>query len=337
MSKYILYPGCSMERSARPYLDSTLAIRKDLDVEFEEVQDWNCCGATEYWSVSNIPAYALVGRNLALASQQANGSNTLVAGCSACYLNLSKTDNYMGKDKALNVSVNEALAAGGLSYEPGSVQVRHLLDIVLNDVGLEAVASKVVKPLSGLRVAPYYGCMIVRPDLQERYDDPEYPQGMDELLKVLGAEVVDYPLKTHCCGGHMTQISEPTAYEIIRRLLYAADQYKADMIVTLCPMCQMNLDAFQGDVNRHFNTKFHLPVLYFTQLIGLAFGHSAKELGIGREFVDSTEALAKIGVEVPEPPKKRSRRRRDDPSLPMPKPLEKSKPQNEEPQNEEVT
>ncbi|MGD8807645.1 MAG: heterodisulfide reductase-related iron-sulfur binding cluster, partial [Chloroflexota bacterium] len=172
---------------------------------------------------------------------------------------------------------------------------------------------------------------------QERYDDPEYPQGMDELLKVLGAEVVDYPLKTHCCGGHMTQISESTAYEIIRRLLYAADQYKADLIVTLCPMCQMNLDAFQGDVNRHFNTNFHLPVLYFTQLIGLAFGHNAKELGIGREFVDSTDALAKIGVEVPEPPKKQSRRRRDDPSLPMPKPLAKSKPQNEEPQNEEVT
>jgi heterodisulfide reductase subunit B len=337
MSKYILYPGCSMQRSARPYLDSTMAIHKDLDVEFEEVRDWNCCGATEYWSLSNIPAYALVGRNLALASQQVNGTNTLVAGCSACYLNLSKTDNYMGKDRSLNASVNEALAAGGLSYKPGTLQVRHLLDIVLNDVGLEAVASKVVKPLTGLRVAPYYGCMIVRPDFQKRYDDPEYPQGMDELLKVLGAEVVDYPLKTHCCGGHMTQISEPTAYEIIRRLLYAAEQYKADMIVALCPMCQMNLDAFQGDVNKHFKTNFHMPVLYFTQLIGLAFGHTAEELGIGREFVDSTTALAKIGVEVPEPAKKHVRHRKDDPSLPMPKPLEKSKPHaNGEPHIEEV-
>jgi len=330
MSKYLLYPGCSMERSARPYLDSTMAIREDLNLEFEEVEDWNCCGATEYWSVAKVPAYALVGRNLALASQQVDGTNTLVAGCSACYLNLAKTDSYMRKDKELNGSVNEALAAGGLSYEPGTVQVRHLLDIVLNDVGLDAVAEKVVKPLAGLRIAPYYGCMIVRPDLDNRYDDPEYPQGMDELFKVLGAEVVDYPLKTHCCGGHMTQISESTAYEIIRRLLYAADEYKADVIVTLCPMCQMNLDAFQGDVNKHFNTNFHLPVLYFTQLIGLALGHDPEELGIGKEFIDSTAALAKIGVEVPEPEKKRSRRRKDDPSLPMPPQLEKSKPQNEE-------
>jgi heterodisulfide reductase subunit B len=330
MSKYILYPGCSMERSARPYLDSTMAIREELGVEFEEVQDWNCCGATEYWSVSRLPAYALVGRNLALASQQIDGTNTLVAGCSACYLNLSKTDSYMRKDEQLKSSVNEALAAGGLSYDPGSLQVRHLLDIVVNDVGLDAIAEKVVKPLTGLRVAPYYGCMVVRPDLDNHYSDHEYPQEMDELLKVLGAEVVDYPLKTHCCGGHMTQISEKTAYEIIRRLLYAAEQYKADVIVTLCPMCQMNLDAFQGDVNRMFKTDFHLPVLYFTQMIGLALGHNAKELGIGKEFIDSTGALAKIGVEVPVPEKKRSRHRRDDPSLPMPKPLEKPKPQGEE-------
>lgn len=330
MSKYLLYPGCSMERSARPYLDSTMAIREDLTLEFEEVKDWNCCGATEYMSVARVPAYALIGRNLALASQQVDGTNTLVAGCSACYLNLAKTDSYMREDAKLNALVNEALAAGQLSYEPGAVKVRHLLDIVYNDVGLDAVREKVVRPLTGLRVAPYYGCMIVRPDPDGRFDDPEYPQGMDELLKVLGAEVVDYPLKTHCCGGHMTQISESTAFELIRRLIYAADQYRADLMVTLCPMCQLNLDAFQGDVNNHFGTKYHMPVLYFTQLIGLAFGHEPEELGIGREFIDSTEALAKIGVEVPKPDEQRSRRRKDDPSLPMPKPLEKSTPQDEE-------
>ncbi|MCP4357022.1 MAG: disulfide reductase [Chloroflexi bacterium] len=322
MSKYLFYPGCSMQRSARPYLDSIMAIRGDLGLELEEIQDWNCCGATEYISVSRLPAYALNGRNLALAAQQTNGSRTVVAGCSACYLNLAKTDRYMGKDARLNTQVNEALAAGGLHYDPGTLKIRHLLDIVNNRVGLEAVRRKVSNPLKGLRVAAYYGCMVVRPDPENRFGNPEYPTALDELMKALGAEVVDFPVKTHCCGGHMTQISSSVAYELIRRLVYAADQYKADILVTLCPMCQLNLDAYQEDMNKHFHTDYHIPIVYFTQLMGLAFGHDPLELGLGKEFVDTRPALAKIGVEIAEEaPKKRKRRRRDDPSLPMPKPL----------------
>ncbi len=323
MKKYLFYPGCSMQRSARPYLDSLMAIRQDLDMDLEEVQDWNCCGATEYISVHRIPAYALVGRNLALASKQVNGTATLMAGCSACYLNLAKTDNYMRKDDDLHALVNEALAAGDLNYKPGTLQIRHLLDVIGNDIGLDSIARQVVKPLTGLRVAPYYGCIIVRPDPDGRFGNPEYPQLMDRLLQVLGAEVIDYPLKTHCCGGHMTQISEPVAFELIRRLIHAADSYRADVMVTLCPMCQLNLDAYQADMNRHFHTDYKVPVLYFTQLMGLAFGQDAAELGLGKEFVDSSEALSKIGVELPveEVKPRRKRRRKDDPSLPMPKPL----------------
>jgi heterodisulfide reductase subunit B len=144
---------------------------------------------------------------------------------------------------------------------------------------------------------------------------------LDQLIKALGAEVIDFPLKTHCCGGHMTQISQPTAFELIRRLLYGAEQYQTDIMVTLCPMCQLNMDAYQGDTNKHFGTNYHIPVMYFTQLMGLAFGHDAAELGIGKEFVDPRTALAKIGVEVPaeEPePARPVRRAKDDRSLPMP-------------------
>lgn len=320
MSKYLFYPGCSMERSARPYLDSAMAIRADIDIELEDVQDWNCCGATEYTSVARIPAFSLIGRNLALASQQANGTDTLVAGCSACYLNLAKTDHTLREDANLKNLVDQALAAGGLDYEPGSVKIRHLLDIIYHDVGLEHISEKVVYPLKGLRVAPYYGCVIVRPDYDKRFNNPEYPMVLDKVMSALGASVVDFPVKTHCCGGHMTQISDSTAFEMIRRLLYAADVYKADVIVTLCPMCQLNLDAFQADVNKHFGTHYDIPILYFTQLMGLAFGHDAEELGLGKEFVKSTKALARIGVEVPEEEKKpqRKHRRRDDSSLPMP-------------------
>jgi len=321
MSKYLFYPGCSMTRSARPYLDSLNAICDDIDMVLEDVQDWNCCGATEYASVHRIPAYALVGRNLALAQQQVNGTDTVVAGCSACYLNLAKTDYYMGQDAKLKAQVNDALAAGDLHYDPGSVQVRHLLDIVVHEVGLAAIKKKVVKPLKGLRVAPYYGCMVNRPDFNHRFQHEEYPLSLDRVLKALGAEVIDFPLKTHCCSGHMTQISPPVAYEMIRRLVDAAAQYKADMLATLCPMCQLNLDAYQADMNKHFRTAYHMPVVYFTQLMGLAFGHDAAELGLGKEFVDTRAALAKIGVEVPEEEvavKRPSRRRKDDPSLPMP-------------------
>jgi heterodisulfide reductase subunit B len=314
---YGYYPGCSMTNTARPYEVSTRAIAGELGLVFDEVEDWNCCGATEYMALNKTAAYALIGRNLALAEQE--GMKELVAPCSACYLNLRKTDYYMKKYKPLAKATNEALAAGGLHYKPGSLVVRHLLDVVVEDVGYDAISAKVTRPLTGLRVAPYYGCLIVRPELDGTPSkNTEYPTHLDHLMEVLGAEVVDFPLKTHCCGGHMTQISADTAYELIRRLLQNAADYKADMLVTLCPMCQFNLDAYQSQVNRHFGTDFKLPVLYFTQMIGLAMGLEPKELAIGREITSAADVLRKIGttVEIEEAP---PRRKRDDKSLPMPR------------------
>ncbi|MEN8242066.1 MAG: heterodisulfide reductase-related iron-sulfur binding cluster, partial [Chloroflexota bacterium] len=207
MSKYIFYPGCSLEGTAAPYYDSIKAIQDKISVELQEIDDWNCCGATEYLAVERVAGYAAIGRNLAIAQSQANGSKTLTAPCSACYLNLQKTDHYMEEDADLNGKVNDALSAGGLSYEPGDLQIRHFLDVVFNDVGLEKVKSMVTKPLTGMRVAAYYGCMITRPDVNNRFGNPEYPTALEELLEALGAEVIDFPLKTHCCSGHMTQIS----------------------------------------------------------------------------------------------------------------------------------
>ncbi len=149
-------------------------------------------------------------------------------------------------------------------------------------------------------------------------DDPEYPTHLDRLLEVLGAKVVDFPLKTHCCGGHMTQVSAETGYELIRRLLQNASEYEADAIVTLCPMCQLNLDAYQSNINNHFGTDFQLPILYFTQMIGLAIGLDAGELGIGKEFVPAAPVLAKVGRETEDEKPKRRRKKKDDKSLPMP-------------------
>jgi heterodisulfide reductase subunit B len=315
--KYSYFPGCSLESNCAAYDHSLRAVAQVLDIDLVEIEDWNCCGATEYISLNQMAAHALIARNLAQAAKNEE-LDQVVAPCSACYLNLCKTEHYMCESKELAEKINQALAAGGLHYDPGTLHVRHALDIVVNDVGYEAVAAQVSKPLYGLRVAPYYGCLIVRPGYHA-FDDPEHPTTMDKLLRVLGAEVVYYPMKAQCCGGHMTQISEETGFDLIRQLVKCADDNGADLIVTLCPMCQLNLDAFQGAMNRHFKTNYHMPVLYFTQMMGLAFGIDGHTLGIGAELVDARPALAKIGAEPPEKPKKK---RRPKEALPMPAMLE---------------
>lgn len=295
--KYSYYPGCSNEKFTSPYDVSTRAIAGPLGIELVEIDDWNCCGASEYLSLNLTAAYSLIARNLAQASKN-EGIDQVVASCSLCYLNLRKCDKYLGTEAALASRVGTALAEAGLHYDAGTLRVRHLLDVIRHDVGLEQLKAKVFRPLEGLRVAPYYGCLIVRPQFHNGEEDPEYPTSMDEVLSALGAEVVDFPLKTNCCGGHMTQISQAVAFELIRRILKGAVDRGADAIVTLCPMCQVNLDAFQSAVNREFGTAFHMPVLYFTQLIGLALGHEPRELGFGKEIVSAAAVLEKIGSEV---------------------------------------
>jgi heterodisulfide reductase subunit B len=314
--KYLYYPGCSLEKNASAYDKSTKAVAAPLGIELDEIQDWNCCGATEYMALNILPAYALIGRNLALAANQSDNGGKLVAPCSACYLNLAKADKHMAGSPEFAAKVNQALGAGGLHYDGGSLHIRHLLQIVVDDVGYDKVAEQVTNPLYQLRVAPYYGCLIVRPGYEGSNDDPEYPTSMDKLMRRLGATVVDFPMKAHCCGGHMTQISEPVALEMIRRLLKNASDYDADVIVTICPMCQLNLDAYQDAVNKHFGTNYKIPVLYFTQLMGLAFGMDPKSLGIGSEIVSASDALAKISSEPPEEPKKKRRPSKE--ALPMP-------------------
>jgi heterodisulfide reductase subunit B len=307
------YPGCSLKATASAYDVSTKRVAEKLGITLTEIEDWNCCGATEYFTLDTIPAYSLVARNLSLAQDNINGTRELVAPCSACYLNLRKTDQNMGKYPKLNQLINQALSAGGLHYQPGSLRVRHLLDILVEDLGYDRIKEAVTMPLYELRVAPYYGCLIVRP---ETGYNTEYPTHLDELMTTLEATVVDFPVKSHCCGGHMTQISEEVAYELIRRILQNADDYHADAIVTLCPMCQLNLDAYQQEVNRAFNTNFHIPILYFTQLIGLALGLAPDDLGLGSEIVAAQSALNKIGHEEPKQvyhPKKADKQ-----ALPMP-------------------
>ena len=284
--KYAYYPGCSLESGSAAYDMSVRAVIERLGFGLDELDDWNCCGATEYFSQNELVATSVIARNLALVDNQ---HDQLVAPCAACFLNLKKTDTLMAENPGIRGKVDQALAAGGLRYEPGRVRVRHLLDVLYTDVGEAALKAKVVQPLTGLRVAPYYGCQIVRP--LNGFDNPEYPMKLDEMFTWLGAEVVDYPVKAHCCGGHMTQISEEHAFELIRRLLQSAADYRADLILCMCPMCQLNMDMYQGRVNSFFNTNFKLPIVYFTQMLGVALGIDLKKLGFGKELVSAEPVI----------------------------------------------
>ncbi|HTP12417.1 MAG TPA: CoB--CoM heterodisulfide reductase iron-sulfur subunit B family protein [Bacteroidota bacterium] len=280
---YLYYPGCSLHSTGRAYEESMLAVFKALEIPLNELEDWNCCGATSYFSIDETEAFALAARNLELAENQSgNGSAQLVAPCAACYLVLTKTQHYLTNYPEIKNKVNEALKTVGMNYE-GKTKVRHPLDILTNDYGIEKVAKHVKTPLKGVKVACYYGCQVVRPFAL--FDDPLYPTSMDRLVKALGAEAVDWPLKTRCCGGSLTGTIQEAGLRLSRALLLDAQKRKADVIVTCCPLCQHNLECYQGRINRKLNDRIDIPVMYFTQLIGLALGIPEKELGIGRLFV----------------------------------------------------
>ena len=288
MKHYTYFPGCSAsEGGAKAYNWSTLAVCKMLDVDLAELEDWNCCGSTPSGAVDELGAYCMAARNLALAEKK---GLDMVTPCSACHVIFNRTNTYLNGYPNFKVRVNEAMAAGSLEYH-GTIKVRHMLDVLTTDVGYDAIKSKVQKPLSGLKVAPYYGCQVVRPNFG--FDHPEYPQSLDKLVASLGAEPVPFPLKARCCGGSLIISEEDLALDLIHKILESASSNGAECLVTVCPLCQTNLDVYQSRVNKKFKTDYKLPVLFFTQLMGIAFGVGEKELGLKQGIVSSEKVLSK--------------------------------------------
>ncbi len=286
--KYTYYPGCSVKATAKMYQDSIDAISGPLGIELEELDDWNCCGATAYMSVKELMSFAISARNLAIAEPL---HLDVVTPCSACYLVLNKTNVYFDEYPELRKKLGQALEAGGLSYS-GNLRVRHILDVVVNDVGYEKIAGAVKRKLEGLRVVPYYGCQIVRPEMG--FDDPDEPTSMDGLIEALGATSVEYSLKAKCCGASLMGTEEKLALRLCRELLETAREADAHCIITLCPLCHMNLDVYQGKVNSLFRTKYNIPILYFSQLIGLALGIPFKQLGLDKLAVKVTKEMKQL-------------------------------------------
>jgi heterodisulfide reductase subunit B len=290
LKQYAYYPGCALseEGFGRAFNWSTQAVNKTLDLEFKEIEDWNCCGSVPYDTLHEVACFCICARNLALAEKL---GLDVVAPCSSCFVFLSCTNDYLKRYPELKSKVDEALKAGGLEYH-GNVKVRKVLDVYVHDVGYDVIASKVKKPLTGLKVACYYGCQEVRPVFGGR-DHPEYPRYMDRLVKALGAEGIPFPLKSRCCGGSLIISEEEASLKLIEELLDSAISNGAEVMITGCPLCQLNVDAYQTMVNRKYKTNYHLPVLFFTQLMGLAFGFGEKELGLKTSIVPVEKALAK--------------------------------------------
>jgi len=277
--KYAYFPGCSLKGLGRAYEESLLPVMAKLGVEMVELDDWNCCGATAYMSIDEKQACALAARNLAIAEK--TGPYDLITPCSACYLVLNKMKHYLRDSPEIRSVVQRSLEGAGLRYS-GGTPVRHPLDILVNDVGLDVIKEKVVRPLTGLKVAPYYGCQLVRP--YATFDDAWNPTTMDRLLATLGAEVLPFPLKTKCCGASLTGTLPKVGLRLTYILLREAARRGADVIATTCPLCHFNLDAYHDQVERRWGP-VPVPTVYFTQLMGLAFGLPARQLGLHRNFV----------------------------------------------------
>lgn len=279
MKSYSYFLGCSLQAMSSAYDVSARRVAEFFDIGLVELEDWNCCGATGYMSVNELLSFAISARNLALAEKT---GMDLVAPCSACFAVLNKTEVYLKEHHDLKAKVDTCLSAANLSYS-GSVRVRHLLDIFVNDIGFDVIGSKVKKSFKGIKLVPYYGCQIVRP--KNTFDHHESPRSLDTLLKQLGAEVVDYPLKVKCCGASLAASDEMAALTLVDKLLSCAQEKGADALVTTCPMCHMNLDAYQSKINKVFARNYSLPILYFTQAIGLTVGFTLKEMAIDKSFV----------------------------------------------------
>jgi heterodisulfide reductase subunit B len=288
MSSYIYYPGCSLKSGGKHYEESILPVFKAIGMELNELDDWNCCGATAYFSVDDTMAAAICGRNLSIAEK---AKSDIVAPCAGCYLSMKKSNNYLtsGDEKAKKILTD--LKNTGCEYK-GSVQVKHPLEVLSNDMDMETLKEKVSNPLKGLKVASYYGCQLVRPytDL----DDPDYPYSLDKIMEAMGAEAVEYSAKTRCCGGSLAGTLDDVGKRLNYIILKEAKRKGADVIVTVCPLCVFNLEVNQNKIAKEFKDDVKIPILYFTQLMGLAFGIPKEDLGFSRSIIPLDDMWAKI-------------------------------------------
>ncbi len=287
--EYSFYPGCSSERkaSASNYMVSVEAMCKTLDIKLNEIPDWNCCGASiGYAEGGELPRHTMNARNIALSDQH-NPGQDIVATCAACWLGAKESQERIAHSGELLADIKSILGEAGLNYE-GKQPIRHMVEVLIEDLGYDELKKPVKKPLEGIKIAGYVGCQTNRPFgvHGESFENPAY---LDKLTETMGAEALtQYDQKVTCCGGALA-FSEPEKSQAqIKKIIESAYDHGAEMIVTPCPVCQMNVEVYQGQINKKYGTKFKIPVVYYSQLMTVAYGGSAKEAGLDGNVIRAT-------------------------------------------------
>ena len=287
MSKkqYAFFPGCSSQKgaSASNFLTSIGLMCEKLDIQLNEVPDWNCCAASiGYAEGGELPRLVMNARTLALTEQTLAGQD-MVSGCPACWLSSRETAERLHESSSLLAETNEALKEAGLSLKNG-VKAGHMTEVLIEDIGYEAMKKPVVKPLAGFKVAGYVGCQTNRPFgiAGESFENPKY---LDKMIEMVGAEAVRFDQKVTCCGGALAFSEPDKSQKQIRDIVESAYDHGADMIITPCQLCQANVEIYQSEINKKQGTKLSMPVLYYTQLMTIAYGGSAKEAGLDGQLI----------------------------------------------------
>lgn len=286
--KFAYYPGCSAESSARDQHASSIAVARALGIDFVEIKGWSCCGATPAHQTDRLLAASLSAANLVLA--KAMGLDVVV-NCAACYNRLKVANHEVLTHPDMRKKIEAAI---GRPYD-GSVKIRHLIEVLLEDVGLKALGNAFSRSLNGLKVAAYYGCLLVRPREITNFDDPENPQSIDKLITCMGGESLDWPHKVECCGNSLSLTTRSDlVVNFSDSIIGMAQAAGAECIAVACPLCQVNLDLRQEDIQAKTGKHYHMPILYITQLLGLCLGLSHEALGLEKLVVSPSAITSAV-------------------------------------------
>ena len=286
--RYAYYPGCSLHSTAKEYDHSLRAVCTRLGIELVEIKDWFCCGSTPVHSVSRLLASALALGNLVL--MQKMGLQEVVVPCPSCFSRFKSALYNLRNEPRLREEIEQVVKEGWSD----SVKVYHPLQIFSEESQLAKISSLVKRELTGLKVVCYYGCLLTRPPKVTQFDTCEYPESMDRVLRALGITTLDWSYKTDCCGASFALTRTDIVLKLSHDILEGAKSVGAEAIVVACPLCQANLDTRQKEIERTYGTDYNLPILYFTQLMGISFGLSPRELLLRKHFVDAERKLGEV-------------------------------------------